>query len=73
MALSTCGKCGNRFWKINMVEPCGSAFKLYFVQCAQCGTPVAAMEYSNICAMLSKQNDAIKQIAARVGVVVDLE
>jgi len=73
MAFSTCGKCGNRFWEIQSVEPRGSAFKLYFVQCASCGTPVAAMEFDNIGAMLREQNEAIKKIAARVGAVVDLE
>jgi len=73
MAFSTCGKCGHRFWEIAQVEPRGSAFKLYFVQCASCGTPVGTMEYDNIGALLLKQNEAIKQIAARLGVVVDVD
>jgi len=73
MAFSTCGKCGNHFWEIEQFEPQGSAFKLYFVQCAQCGTPVGIMEYDNIGEMLRQQNEAIKRIATRLGVVVDLE
>jgi hypothetical protein len=73
MAFSTCGKCGHRFWEITQVEPRGSASILYFVQCGSCGTPVGVMDFYNIGAMLQKQNDAIKQIAARLGVAVDVD
>jgi hypothetical protein len=72
MALSTCGKCGWRFWEIAQVEPRDSRFKICLVQCAKCGTPVGAMEYDNIGTMLEKQNEAIKKIAAQLGVGVNL-
>lgn len=52
MAQSTCGHCGNKTWEIKMIEPSGSRYKLYFVQCAKCGVPVSVQEYYNINARL---------------------
>ena len=72
MAYSKCGKCGNGSFEL--VEPTvrGAAYRLYFVQCSSCGVPVAVQEFNNITAMLSKQNQALKEIAARLDVYVDL-
>ena len=73
MAMSTCPKCGGHMWEIKQVEPARSRFKLYFVQCSMCGTPVGVHEYDNVGAMLGRQNDAIKKIAEAVNVYVDLD
>ena len=70
--LSTCPKCETQVFEVKMVEPIGSNYKLYFIQCAQCGTPVGTAEYNNVGAMLAKQNEAIKKIAKALNVSVDL-
>ena len=72
MAFSKCVSCGGMSFEIQQAEPAKSAFKVYFVQCAQCGGVVGIMDYHNIGAMLGKQNEAIKAIAQRVGAMVSL-
>jgi predicted nucleic-acid-binding Zn-ribbon protein len=52
MALSTCIKCGGHSYEVHEVEPKGSKFKLYFVQCAKCGGVVGVTDYYNIGALL---------------------
>ena len=70
---STCGKCGGCRWKLERVEPEGSRFPMYFIQCGSCGVPVAATESRDLVKMIQRQNEAIKAIAARVGAIVDLD
>lgn len=50
MAIPTCIKCGNHFFE---VREAGSHvrennFKIFFVQCTQCGGVVGVQEYYNI-------------------------
>jgi hypothetical protein len=47
MAASTCTKCGGMVFDIQQVEPYGSRFKMYFVQCRMCGGVVGVIEYHN--------------------------
>ncbi len=56
-----------------LAEPHGSAFVLYFVQCASCGGVVGVQEYHNIGAMLKKQQAAIKKLANGLNVYIDFE
>lgn len=72
MAASTCPKCGSISFELKAVEPRNAKYKLHFIQCASCGTPVGVKEYNNIGAMLDKQNQALKRIAAALNVYVDL-
>jgi hypothetical protein len=74
MALPTCTKCGavNSF-EVEEVSPSGSKFKLMFVQCSRCGGVVGVQEYYNTGALIAKQNEAIKEIAQKLGVWVNLD
>ena len=72
MAYSKCPHCGNTSFELKEVSPSQSRYKLYFVQCSSCGAPFGVMDYMNIAAMLSQQNEAIKKIANAVNVYVDL-
>jgi hypothetical protein len=53
MATSRC-PCGSTNFELKEVVPKGSSFKLNFVQCASCGTPISTIEYMNISDMLQK-------------------
>jgi hypothetical protein len=70
--MSKCGHCGSGTFALQLVEPRGSRFKLYFIQCSSCGVPVGVQEFHNVGATLDKQSKAIKQIAQKLGVSVDL-
>lgn len=45
--ISKCVKCENTSFEMKENSPIGSRFKLLFVQCYSCGTPIGAMEYFN--------------------------
>ena len=40
--------CDSRLFEMVLGEPRGSRFKVWFVQCAICGTAINAMEYLSI-------------------------
>jgi len=61
MATSTCIKCGSTRFEVKEASPLHSNFKLYFVQCAQCGAVVGTMDYLNI-------GYFIKKIADKLGI-----
>ena len=52
MAASTCSKCGNHSFEIVQNVPVGSSFKLWFVQCANCGCVVGTHEYILLSSMI---------------------
>jgi hypothetical protein len=72
MATSSCPKCGSTSFETATVEPSGSAFKLVFVQCAVCGGVVGVVEYNNVGSMIDRQNKAIREIARKVGALINL-
>ena len=72
MASSSCPKCGNHTFEMQVVEPHGSNYKLNFVQCASCGAVVGVLDYFNVGARLAKQDEALKKIAQKIGVFIDL-
>jgi hypothetical protein len=72
MMFPSCVKCGQLMFEIVEATPARSNFKLMFVQCAMCGAVVGVMDYDNIGARLRKQDEAIKKIAQKLGVHVDL-
>jgi hypothetical protein len=61
MAMSTCIKCGHHGFELKEVEPKGSNFKFYFVQCSSCGGVVGVVNRSHLPTMLRK-------IGAKLGV-----
>lgn len=70
--MSACPKCdrGTNF-KLSTKAPKDSRFKLSFIECTSCGAVVAIMDAENIGAMLHEQNEALKEIAAKVGASVN--
>jgi hypothetical protein len=44
MAVSTCIKCGGHGFELARFTPVGESHKLTIVQCAQCGTPIGALD-----------------------------
>jgi len=54
MAISTCIKCGHISFELKEVTPIGSAFRLYFIQCAGCGGVIGVMDLYNIGHLIHK-------------------
>jgi len=54
MARSTCPKCSSTSFEMVVAEPKGSAFKVYFIQCALCGAVVGMTEYYHVPTLLGK-------------------
>ena len=52
MAASTCVKCGSTSFELKETDIKGSPWKLYFVQCSQCGGVVGVLDDQNIGRML---------------------
>jgi hypothetical protein len=48
-------------FEVKQVEPRGSAFKLNFVQCTNCGGVVGVMEYHNIGALIEKMQSDLER------------
>lgn len=74
MAQSTCVKCGSSSFEL--IEPRNinhAAYRLYFIQCSSCGGVVGVQEFNNLTTMLTRQNAALKRIAAAVNTYVDLD
>ena len=63
MALSTCGKCENRFFEVVQSGPSNSNFKLNFVQCSRCGNVVGVLDFYNI-------GQLIRDLATKLGVSI---
>lgn len=64
--MSKCGSCGNYSFKVQQVEPQGSAFKLYFVECSSCGVPVGVTEYHNTGALITKLEEKIDGLSSEI-------
>ena len=64
--MSKCGNCGGFIFKIHAVEPHGSRFKLYFVQCSSCGVPVGITEYHNVGTMVQGLDNKINRLIGEV-------
>jgi hypothetical protein len=47
MAFSACVKCGEHGFELSLFTPIGASRKLTFVQCANCGTPVGALDHGS--------------------------
>ncbi len=64
--VSTCAKCNGNLFQVVEQEPAGSNFKLMFVQCSACGTPVGVLDYFNIGSLLDDQKKQLKALDSRV-------
>ncbi|HZK81850.1 MAG TPA: hypothetical protein VFC46_12300 [Humisphaera sp.] len=72
MAQSSCLKCGSTNFEMVRNTPKGSAFYYMFVQCSVCGGVVGALDGYNLGEKLRRQDEALRQIASRIGAVIDL-
>lgn len=64
MARSTCPKCASNRFETSEATPNKSAFKLIFIQCAECGAVVGVIDYYNI-------GHLIYKLAAKLHVKLD--
>lgn len=68
-----CSSCGAlNLFELHELAVNGAQFRMGSIQCRMCGAVVGVVDFYNIGAMLKKQNEAIKKIAQKVGVHVDL-
>jgi NAD-dependent SIR2 family protein deacetylase len=74
MAASACVRCGGNFFEVvGPVKVRDATNRLCFVQCADCGTVVTAVDIFNIGEMLKQQNTALEAIADKLGLQIRLE
>jgi hypothetical protein len=66
MAFSTCVKCGGTHWEVKEQSPQGSNYKLNFVQCLSCGTPIGVADYFSLGTMLRKQENDIAELKSKL-------
>lgn len=64
--ISSCGKCGGHSFKVVLQEPSGSRFKVNFVQCSSCNTPVGVLDYYNTGAQLEEQKTLVRDLSSKV-------
>ena len=72
MATSNCPRCENTSFEVQILDIERAHFKHLCVQCARCGSVVGVLDFYNVGNMLLAQNKAIRAIAEKVGVGVDL-
>ncbi len=61
MTVSTCAKCQGHSFELSLFTPLGATNKLTLVQCAQCGTPVGALDLT-----LGPQIEMLRQQIAAI-------
>lgn len=70
--MSKCHKCGGTFFKLVTQEPTGSNYKVNFVQCSSCDTPIGVLDYFNIGSQLETQKETISKIDQRLANIESL-
>jgi hypothetical protein len=66
MARSQCQKCGGFSFEVTVKEPSQSPYKMLFVQCSGCGTPIGTTEYYNAGVLMKEQEAKINGIEQRL-------
>ncbi|MGA2508243.1 MAG: hypothetical protein ABSF80_12285 [Chitinispirillaceae bacterium] len=69
MAATKCPKCSHTVFEVVANTPEGSKFKIDFVQCKSCGTPVASIDYYNTGSLLLEQREHINTMARQVAAI----
>lgn len=68
--ISKCGRCGGALFELKENEPNGSNFKINFIQCCMCGTPIGTMgyfdTYTTIVDMEKRINKKFQQIESMI-------
>jgi hypothetical protein len=67
-----CVKCGSVSFELKETVLTGSPWKLYFVQCSQCGGVVSVLDDQNIGRMLRQRNESLRQIPETQGITTSL-
>ncbi len=65
-ATSLCPKCNTGSFKVVTQEPSGSNYKLNFVQCSACNTPIGVLDYFNTGAQLEAQKQQIEGLGSKL-------
>lgn len=60
------GSAGGHSFKVALQEPSGSRYKVNFVQCASCNTPIGVLDYYNTGAQLEEQKKLTQDLASKV-------
>jgi len=66
MATTKCPKCSHTVFEVVGNTPEGSKFKIDFVQCKSCGTPIAAIDFYNTGSLLLEQREHINNIVKQL-------
>ena len=72
MATPNCPRCGNTSFEAQMLDLQRADFKHLCVQCESCSAVVGILDFYNVGNMLLAQNRAIRAIAEKLGVSVEL-
>ena len=72
MAACNCPRCENTTFEVQALELQRADFQHLCVSCERCGAIVGVLDFYNIGEMLLAQNRAIRAIAEKAGVSVDL-
>lgn len=62
MASSKCPSCDHHSFELQEVAPRSSRYKMYAIQCTNCGSVVSVMEYESNNGLLYEQANAIKEL-----------
>ena len=60
MAISKCSKCNSTRFELKEANISGSAYRMYFVQCASCGSVVGVVPFMNTAALIQQLADKLK-------------
>ena len=64
MAATTCVKCGSTSFELKETAVTHAIYRLYFIQCGNCGGAIGVQEYYNAGALLKRIEGLVKKIAA---------
>lgn len=68
MARSECGYCDNRTFELAEVSPMKSNYKMYFVQCSNCGAPVGVVPFFDLATRMDEVEERVKKIEAALDI-----
>jgi hypothetical protein len=72
MATPTYIKCSGHIFELVEFEPINSNYKMNSIQCTNCGGVAGISEYYASGVLINRLSEAVKRIAERLGVLVDL-
>lgn len=63
---TTCPHCKNKSFELHEEPISGANYRMFFVQCSQCGAPITAVEYFDAGALLKGQETKLKEIETKI-------